>query len=292
MDNNILVVAFDGLDYELIQKYNCRTFLEMQEFGQMDNHTRMHSIKTSELYASFITGNLPEKTEVTGVNKWSNPWIDKFESWADNHFFFRKFAGLRRAIWESINRLGAKHIWYRKKDIKTDTLFEEVSGSKPLFVPSYNPSWIYRANKQAMLLKYDAPIEDLEGYIERDYLYRIQTLSKELKTETRPFLMCHFHKPDMWQHFYANDGINNESKIREVYAEMDELAAQILKLAEDKYDWILFISDHGLPTENAHNKNAFYASSRKLPDNEPHITDFYDWISEYATVEPLSEIDW
>lgn len=72
--------------------------------------------------------------------------------------------------------------------------------------------------------------------------------------------MAHFHYPDIHQHFYGDESIGrfNESKLRKVYAEMDGLAGDIRE-AEEKagYKRIVFMSDHGLPTEVGHNENAF-----------------------------------
>lgn len=41
------------------------------------------------------------------------------------------------------------------------------------------------------------------------------------------------------------------------------------------------MSDHGLPTEEGHNENAFYSCNRELFGSEtPKITDFHDRILE------------
>jgi len=68
-----LIVAFDGLDIDLIRRYDCETFLEMDEFGTVDNNTGITTRYTSELFASFITGETHEKHGVTGLTKWTNP---------------------------------------------------------------------------------------------------------------------------------------------------------------------------------------------------------------------------
>lgn len=70
---NCLVVAFDGLDHHLINRYGCDALREMEEFGTFDNHTGIHSVATSELFASFITGKTHVDHGVTGLSKTSPP---------------------------------------------------------------------------------------------------------------------------------------------------------------------------------------------------------------------------
>ena len=84
MENRVLVVALDGLDYELIKKYKCNQLTEMKEFGNIDNYTGIHSIKTSEEFASFITGELYGIHGIEGLGKPNNDFKKK------NYFFFEK----------------------------------------------------------------------------------------------------------------------------------------------------------------------------------------------------------
>lgn len=66
-----------------------------------------------------------------------------------------------------------------------------------------------------------------------------------------------------------------------MYKETDKLAGKIKKKALQKgYEKIIFMSDHGLPTEEGHNENAFYSSNKQLfGDEKPRITDFRDELS-------------
>ena len=49
----VLVVAFDGVDKELIEKHDCRNILEMQEFGFVDNDTGISKRVTSDHGENF-----------------------------------------------------------------------------------------------------------------------------------------------------------------------------------------------------------------------------------------------
>jgi hypothetical protein len=97
------------------------------------------------------------------------------------------------------------------------------------------------------------------------------------------FCLIHFHRPDVHQHFYGDMSIDSfdKGKLEQLYRETDELAARIIGYFSDDYDTITFMSDHGLPTQEEHNENAFYSCNKELFGSEtPHITDFHDVILE------------
>ena len=281
-----LVIAFDGLDYELIKEFDLE-HIPQKEFGKIDNHTRVTQIVTSELFASFITGKTHEVHGVRSLVKWSNPRIEMFEKKVEGSRFFDKFRQLREAIFESINELNAQKRKYRREDLHCETIFEKLEESRAMFVPAYNPSifWVLRADLEP--IKYGYSLEETADHLDtRDYRYRKETLFSQLENEfvePRDFLMCHFHRPDTYQHLFGDEhiGILDKERLRPMYEEMDQLAEQIRKKAEEKgYDRIIFMSDHGLPAKGAgHNKNAFYSCNKELfGDEEPHITDFYNEI--------------
>jgi hypothetical protein len=49
-----LVVAFDGLDKELIEEFGLGN-VKQSEFGEIENHESVNKIVTSELFACFLT---------------------------------------------------------------------------------------------------------------------------------------------------------------------------------------------------------------------------------------------
>lgn len=139
-------------------------------------------------------------------------------------------------------------------------------------------------------LKYGYSIEETEEEYEKEFQYRKEKLFTCLE-DSYPFLMCHFHKSDFWHHLHAPDNkVRDEEKIQALYEEMDALAADIKEQAEGNYDWVLFMSDHGLPMKHGHNENAFYSSNLKLGLDEPHITDFHDIILERVNEKEEKEI--
>lgn len=88
-----------------------------------------------------------------------------------------------------------------------------------------------------------------------------------------PLVMLHLHQPDYSHHHL--DEIDKED-----YQRLDEFAGKVLdRFGEDRT--ILFMSDHGFPDDDAHNKNAFYSCNRAIfGDKTPQITDFHDKIIE------------
>lgn len=56
--DRLLVVGFDGLDYQKIKEYNCENIVQ-QSFGRLE--TEGMELKTPKLWASMITGEKPDE---------------------------------------------------------------------------------------------------------------------------------------------------------------------------------------------------------------------------------------
>lgn len=286
--NSILVVAFDGLDKELIEVFDLK-HIKQEEYGSIDNKTGMSAQMTSELFTSFITGKNYEKHGVEGLKKNMKPKRQKIVDILAPKSFAKKVRGfdfLRRNLERLLDIERRK---YKKEDIQTETIFGNIENSRAMFVPGYNPSMLWSMMGFGKPLEYGyTSSEILKMWDEQEYEYRKEQLFSELENpilEPRDFLMCHFHRPDTHHHFFEG-AIKNEnqvkekygrSKLKKIYEETDQLAKEIKEKAEEKgYSHIIFMSDHGMPTESGHNKNAFYSCNKQLFGNqEPKITDFY-----------------
>lgn len=283
MTENVLVIAFDGLDKDLIEEFNLEN-IRQEEFGGIDNNTGMSSIKTSELFDSFITGKNYEHHGVKGIRKWTNPNVGKFQDFASKvPILSDKTNELRKAVLESLNSLDAKKRKHRSIDLDADTIFEEISNSRAMLIPSYNPSVFWLSECDVAPLKFGSNREDtVTHYDSREFEHRKRKLFSEIENEIvspRSFLMCHIHRSDFHQHMYGDrDAVFDKEKLRKLYFELDDFAEQIKRKALDSgYDKIIFMSDHGLPEGESHNLNAFYSCNEQLfVDNKPKITDFYD----------------
>jgi predicted AlkP superfamily pyrophosphatase or phosphodiesterase len=279
IDESMLIVAFDGLDHELLQQYGCRTFVDMDRFGRIDNQTGIHHIKTCELFASFITGELPDTHGVTELKTWNTEQMQKVRRFCQKYLVANKWAALRRAAISSINRLDANWRAYHREDLQCPTLFDTIPGSRALNVPSYSKNTML--NRATTAIDLDLGLGHMERDVRAEFMYRQRELWKLMACEP-PLLMAHFHFPDFMQHMHGDD----QEQLRPVYEEIDDLAAAIMDAA-DGFDEILFMSDHGMPTENEHNENAFYGTTLDV-DGKPHMTDFYDIIVEVMGQSGLS----
>lgn len=282
-----LVIALDGMDKELIDEFDLE-HIKQEEYGQIDNQTGLTETFTSELFASFITGKTHEDHGIKGLNRWSNKKVGKVENLIEKIPLSHKTESLRKAVIESINSLEAKKSKYDKSDLKCETIFEEVENSRAMFIPAYNPSpfWVIGSGLKPM--KYGFSLDEtVEHYDTREFRHRKEQLFKELEndiTGARDFLMCHFHRPDIYHHLYGDKEIGafDQEKLYTLYQELDEFVGEIVERAEDAgYERIIFMSDHGLPTKKGHNENAFYSSNEKLfPAKKPQIVDFHKKLLE------------
>jgi hypothetical protein len=289
----VLIISFDGLDYELIKEYNCKNIMQ-KEFGRIDNHTNIKNIITPELFASFLTGETSDTHGLQKMKVWNNRYIERLESLIEKLGPLNRFKRLR---WGIYRFLGIERI---PQKVTMQTLFDKIRNSKAINVPSYTTSPLFGEYFKPLQLY--GSISDVIKLTEMEFVW----VKSELWTEIDKgydLLMAHFQKPDVYQHLFgteARSGEYNEKKIRELYEEMDELARKIKIKAREKFDIILFMSDHGVPDKNSiykHNENAFYSLNKKLNIGMPHITDFHDlilaWIGkkeEESVIEKEEEL--
>jgi hypothetical protein len=277
-----LVVAFDGLDYELIKEFDCEN-IKQQSFGHIDNSTDTKSIKTSELFANLITGKNYEQHGIEGLSVWTNPRIGKLEKLISRLPYSNKTSELRQAVYESLGFLSAKKMRPDKTFLEEETVFEKIDNSRAMFVPTYNPSEYWQMGLDMTPLEYGFSAQkSLEIWDTREHQHRKKELFHELESEILPardLLMCHFHRPDIHQHIYGDPDTSsfNKDRLRKLYQETDELAAEIKEKAESAgYEEIVFMSDHGLPEGEQHNTNAFWSSSAQSSVSKVSLKDFFE----------------
>lgn len=290
MSEKILVVAFDGLDSELVDKFDLE-HVNLDYIGSVDNQTGMSRIMTSELFASFITGTNYEEHGVKGLQYYDNGFIGSLiERTVARPFIMQNIRGSHRLQDALLGLFQVKRRRYTKKDLEIESIFDKIENSRAMFVPGYNPDVFWETRCESKPLEYGYDKEKyLEFWDNRAYKHRKKTLFNELSIMSRPLLMCHFHRTDLHQHVYGDKsaGLYDEEKLYKLYKETDELAAKIKdKAIEAGYDTIIFMSDHGLPEDAgnkaSHNKNAYYSSNKKLFEETPKITDFHDRIIEIS----------
>ncbi len=287
MTENTLIIAFDGLDKQLIEDFDLE-HVKQEEFGSIDNDSGMTARMTSELFASFISGTNHEDHGATNLAHYPDTLPAKLAEEVRYSNLITKVRGLHRLQKVLTAGMGERPRKYTKEDLDTITWFEKVSNSRAMFVPSYNPSKFWLADPTGPLMEQGFSTDEvLRFWDSREYEYRKNALFEEFeKFGARNLLMCHFHRPDEYQHHYGDPEIKQDrDKLLKIYLETDDLAKKIKKRAQDAgYDRIIFMSDHGVPSSGEHNKNAFYSSNFELFGSKtPHITDFHDPVVEMAS---------
>lgn len=273
----IILVAFDGMDYKLIQEYGLENITQ-QEFGRIDNNTDVCSRYTSELFASLITG---ESHERHGIKKLMR--TDRF--WPARHGLVPSYLSRNiRGFWplkHGLKSLSKKLIRaekrnlnhkYDRTDLRCRTLFDRVECAKPPFVPSYNPDPRWQVGLPHKISEIDT--EKVRKYTEKLTESRLNDFW-DLSFEFWDLVMLHLHDPDPMQDLGLGSYMQD-------YERLDSIAADIAQNFSDDRT-IIFLSDHGRMEHAEHNKQAFYSCNKELfRDKTPHITDFHDKILELS----------
>jgi hypothetical protein len=279
MGENVLLIAFDGLDRELIEEFDLEN-IQQKEFGGVNNTQDVENILTSELFTSLITGQSSDEHGLKGLSTWSNSRGNLIDYIAPKRLVnsVRGFNRIKEIL-KSV--FSVREVKYSKEHLEDSTLFDKIEDSRAMYVPGYNPSlfWEMRAETLPLRSGYGAE-KAIKFWDSREHDFRKRNMFSELENDIvspRNFLMIHIHRADFHQHMYGDPtSVYDKERLKKLYREIDELAESIKSKAEDRYDTIIFMSDHGLPTKHGHNKNAFYSCNRELFKKEPTITDFYD----------------
>lgn len=281
-----LIVAFDGLDSELVDEFGLENLVQ-EETGEINNTAGMSGIMTSELFASFVTGETYESHGAKGLQYYTRGLLGKLlKKVFTNSLLMNNIRGLTRLQEVLLSLFDVRRVRYGKEKLKTDTIFDRVENSRAMFVPGYNPDLFWKTKCESNPLEYGYDSDRyLKFWDNRSYEHRKKSLFSEISFMSRPLLMCHFHRVDIHQHVYGDKeaGTYDQDRLYKLYKETDELAGEIKEKAlKSGYERIIFMSDHGLPAEDtAHNKNAFYSCNSEIfPDKTPKITEFYDLLLE------------
>lgn len=282
----MLVVSFDGMDRDLIRRYELDSITQ-SEFGNIDNQTGMQVTVTSELFASFITGETWEEHGVIGLDTYRNSVLRSIEK-LNKYRLFRKFTGLRKKIYQNIPLLNGAKRHVVSEDLPVETIFDKVDNSKAIGVRAYSKG--YTVDLMGVLEDFGVKeaVKELDRWERSKKMELFEALDEDYE-----LVMAHFHKPDYIHHWFWE--VDKMEEVKKVYEEMDILAGEISQKAKSKgFGTIIFLSDHGLPdVENGgHNENAFYSCNRELFGEEtPHITDFHDKILENCRTSELKNVD-
>jgi len=273
---NVLIVAFDGLDYNKIVELGLENITQ-SEFGTIDNSTGINRILTPELFASFITGETHQAHGVKKFSRQADPTLEKIDVFFEETLGTLKGSGIIKKIVSGATGRRELKRPFNKHDLNIETIFEKVPDSRTVQIPSYDRilflSFANHFRKFGM--EETLRFTDMEQDEREDELFTILEGNHNL-------VMAHFHIVDAYQDLYFKFLDKDDKNLDDLYYEIDELASEIIEEATE-YDCIIFMSDHGMPKSDEHNTNAFYSCNMRLYGNtEPHITDFHDKILEFT----------
>lgn len=266
--DRLIVIAFDGLDYQKIQKYNCENVIQ-EEFGRIS--LEGISLTTGPLWSSFITGEFPEEHGVQKTMNWTDQRVQKFENFMEKIPFSDTWKGIRWTIFRNLDSLNTEVVGAYRENLEVEsTIFDDFEPSVSLNVPGQDINTALSTIIISRALGKDAPLpkDVMERDIDAEHLKRKEETFEALGDGNFAFLMSHFHKSDFMQHLYGF----SEEKEKEIYEEFDDLAKKIMEYT-DEDDLVIFCSDHGLE-DGGHRDQAFYSANHELGLDNPHITDF------------------
>ena len=256
--HKMLIVGFDGLDYEKIQKYECEN-LQLEDFGKLDLEGM--PLRTTSLWASLITGKKPEEHGVDSMLTFSGEKVRKVDKYVSKFFniFGMSAIHLRKCFYYYLFDSGV--ITMDRRFLKVPSIFEKVSDSRVLECPGYT-EYPYIAGQMGVTKVYRerAPISRERAFrdMRAELNYRKKLLFEGIGEHK--LLMQHFHYPDWFQHLFPKG-----KRDRELYEDMDELAGKILEKV-DRDTLVVFCSDHGLE-DGGHRDQAFYSVNIQVGEN-------------------------
>jgi len=185
---------------------------------------------------------------------------------------FKKETGFRKLL----ARVGFGWV---KKDINVETIFDRIPNSIAISIPAYSR---YRyivplTHEKILELISRNDIEKVKKHIWRTHEEERKKVKEMLKLDYN-LLMAHFWTMDYIGHYFIGDQAFMDS----AYTNIDEMIGEFKQLVPDGL--FLVVSDHGMkPIKKhygVHSNYAFYSSNKHTGLDNPHITDFADFICE------------
>jgi len=274
MDRRVLILALDGLEYDLVIRWRLRNLMQVR-YGVFKSDISPHFKKphTPMLWASFITGKDPKEHGVDEWWRW-NPLLEKIR-WLPP---FKWIKGKRRLL----EKLGIKP----KPSLKTlniETIFDIVKPSIAIDVPTWSMdvSKRFRMIESIMKKNVDALIEN----VWKRHREKVEELYNSLDKEWR-LLMVWFDIADILGHVCIS---MCRPQLLKCYLELDRLVKN-LRDRLDSDTFILVVSDHGMkPMPDGtgdHSEYGFWSINRDYSwFNPQRITDFYHLILRVLSVQ-------
>lgn len=270
----VLVLALDGLEYDLVIKWRMRNLLQKKygkiELGEEHYYMNLEPY-TPIVWASFITGLPPSRHKVRSL--WTYGRVLDFIrelpviSWVKN----------KRKILYKLGILEPKIV--RKENLNAKTIFDVVKPSIAVRVITYNDDveqW--RRASKAMLF---GGVKKYEEVLWENHREREKELFENLNKNWR-LLMAYFRIADEKGHIHI---AKRPYILKRVYRRLDMLAYKVRKqLPGDTI--LLIVSDHGMKPApdgtGVHSHHAFWSINIDTDWKPKKITDFFPQIVRWC----------
>lgn len=288
-----IILGLDALEFDLVRKFSMKNLMQ-KEYGKiyLDG---FKVIVTPPIWASFITGVMPDKHGVLSIWHHTGKWERLLQKMGfsemgtkkvmDGFFAIIKYLVYRTNGNENIFKFLRFLFGYEKTDHAlaergVKTIFDHVNKSIAINIPSYNWNFDYVVTN--FLRK---AINDPEGFGTKleEYVYNIfqkerKNFLKALQRENWDLIMVYIRLADDLGHLYGG----NPKKLIKLYTVLDNFAMEV-KNSMDSEDILLIVSDHGMKSFGRygdHSDHGFYSCNWKLYLENPKITDFFQIILE------------
>lgn len=284
----VLVLALDGLDYKLIQRFKL-SILKQKVWGTINLRNEFKDILSIIIWTSFITGLPPDEHGV--LSPWiisSNRYVNKLFRWLRWHLPAVKNLTYYK-IYKMLRRFGIKLRYVDKECLKKwglNTIFDYASKPVAINVLGYNAKPIFEYLDKELPDLSDIG-RDVEPLIWKQY-YETKSLLLKSLTDDWDLMMVWINLIDWIQHLYLG---NNILKVLKAYFEISKLVSDIKGKLNDNC-CLLIVSDHGFQLSNGepeHSTIAFYSFNINPPYKPKKITDFAKLINELLKVTEFNE---
>jgi len=287
----VCILALDALEYDLVENFDLKGIKQV-EYGKIDV-TMFKELSTPIIWASFITGQPPEKhcVSLKPVSRWKNPLLQRLREL----FIKGKLNKIKRKG-RILKLFGFQEMSYHERIVKdfenrnSKTMFHIVPDAVALSVPPYR-RWIDPETSSIMrqALENVEQLDYLEDHVWGIFGQKEKKCLDLLRDPKWSLFMAHFMFTDLLGHVFAG----NLTKMFKVYAEAEKLVEEVSEIV-GKETLLLIVSDHGMKPIGEgiygdHSDHGFYSSNLQLGLRRPKITDFFDLMLKILPVKSSSQ---